>query len=89
MAKKKIAIISFGHVDVILPLFKNLENTFLNIDLLFCFSLNWKSESILDFTDKPITTGFTDYKKTEELLGIEIKNYLGDISKVKFFIFIT
>jgi glycosyltransferase involved in cell wall biosynthesis len=83
----RIAIVSFGHVDVVLPLFKHLKASSADIDLYLCFSLNRKAESILNFYDKLVTTGFTDYIKTEELLGQEIANYLGDISKVRFFIF--
>jgi glycosyltransferase involved in cell wall biosynthesis len=81
----KIALVSFGHVDSALPLFKYLNDR--NVDLFFCFAQNKKAESILDFSDKTISTGFTDYDKTEELLGKEIKNYLKDISAVQFFIF--
>ncbi len=83
----KVALVSFGHADVSLSLFKKLKKLPIGIDLFFCFSLNRKSESILNFSDKPITTGFTDDIKTEELLGYEIKKYLEDISGVRFFIF--
>lgn len=83
----RIAQVSFGHIDVILPLFKHLQYSDLDVDLYLCFSLNRKSESILDFTDKTVSIGFSDYKKTRELLGEEINKYVGDISKVKFFIF--
>ena len=83
----KVAIVSFGHVDVVLPLLKHLQGSSVIVDLYLCFSLNRKSESILDFSDKTIPTGFTNDKKTEELLGPEIIKYLGDKTKVQFFIF--
>ncbi|MDN5345655.1 MAG: hypothetical protein PWQ73_152 [Petrotoga sp.] len=83
----KIALISFGHVDVTLPLFKNLIKSSLNINLIFCFSLNRKSESVLNFKDISVRTGYTDYNKTKELLGPEVVNYLQDITTVRFFIF--
>ena len=83
----RVAIVSFGHVDVNLPLFKHLLTSGLNVDLFLIFSLNRKSESILDFSDKEIATGFTDSAKTGELLGSGITNYLGDNLKVRFFIF--
>ena len=83
----KIAIISFGHFDVVLPLFKQLKESSAEIDLFLCLSLTVKAESILNFYDKQIKAGFTDKDKTERLLGHEIKNYLGDISKVNFFVF--
>ncbi len=83
----KIAIVSFGHVDVILPLVKHLSGSNVDVSLFLCFSLKRKFESILDFSDKEISTGFTDRLKTDELLGPEILNYLGDDIKVHFFIF--
>ncbi|NMB66122.1 MAG: glycosyltransferase family 4 protein [Spirochaetes bacterium] len=83
----KIAIINFGHVDVTLTLFKNLIKSSLDINLIFCFSLNRKSESVLNFKDISVRTGYTDYNKTKELLGPEIVNYLQDITTVRFFIF--
>lgn len=83
----KIALVSFGHVDVVLPLFKTLYKQSNNIDLIFCFALNRKSESLLDFSDKEVHTGFLTADKTAKILSTEIKNYLGDISAVKFFIY--
>lgn len=83
----RVALISFGHIDVILPLFRYLQASGLDIDLYLCFSLNRKSESVLDFSEKSVSPGFTDSTKTEELLGFEIRNYLGAFSKVRFFIF--
>jgi glycosyltransferase involved in cell wall biosynthesis len=83
----KIAIISFGYADSILPLFKHLQETTVNYNLFLCYSLNRKIDSILDFTDINISTGFSNPKKTEEILGPEIMNYLGDVSNIQFFIF--
>lgn len=83
----KIALISFGHVDVVLPLVKNLRSRGVAVDLILCFALNRKSESILDFTDKKIETGFLSKEKIDEILPEGIKKYLSDISSVNFFIF--
>ena len=83
----KIALVSFGHIDVVLPLFKNLKNRDVAVDLILCFALNRKSESILDFTDKKINTGFLSDEKINEILLDGIKKYLSDISSVNFFIF--
>ncbi|MGA2408327.1 MAG: glycosyltransferase family 4 protein [Bacteroidales bacterium] len=83
----KIALVSFGHIDVVLPLFKNLKNRDVAVDLILCFALNRKSESILDFTDKKINTGFLSDEKINEILPDGIKKYLSDISSVNFFIF--
>jgi glycosyltransferase involved in cell wall biosynthesis len=83
----KIALVSFGHVDVVLPLFKNLKKREVSVDLIFCFALNRKSESILDFSDNKIKTGFLSNKKINEILPDGIKKYLSDSSSLKFFIF--
>jgi glycosyltransferase involved in cell wall biosynthesis len=83
----KVALVSFGHVDVVLPLFKNLKNREVSVDLIFCFALNRKSESILDFTDNKIKTGFLSNEKINEILPDGIKKYLSDISSINFFIY--
>lgn len=83
----RIAILSFGYSDSILPLFKRIIQNKLNADLIFCFALNRKTDAILEFTDKKIHTGFLDDSETKEILSAEIKTYLGDISFVKFFIY--
>lgn len=83
----KIGIVSFGHTDVVLPLYKNLRNNENEIDLIFCFALNRKSESVLNFEDKTVVTGFLPPIKKKEILSGDIMNYLGDISSVHFFIY--
>ncbi len=84
----KIAIVSFGHVDVTLPLFRTLRKKRINVDLIFAFSLNKKIESILDFREKEIRTGFLSAKHVNEILGEKIMNYLNEFeSNIKFFIF--
>jgi len=83
----KNALVCFGHTDVVLPLYKNLKLHRVDADLFFCFALNRKSESVIDFEDKEITTGFLPAGKVEEVLTKEIRTYLGDISAVRFFIY--
>ena len=87
MIKTKIALVSFGHIDSVIPLFKYLNDKKTGVELFLCFALNRKSESILDFTDVQIATGFLSVGKTEDILHGEIKNYLGNISAIKLFIF--
>jgi len=83
----KIALVSFGHVDVVLPLVKNLKNRNVFVELFFCFAFDRKSESILDFTDKKISIGFLTNEKINEILNEGIKRYLSDISFINIFIF--
>ncbi len=84
----KIAIVSFGHVDVTLPLFRSLRNKGMEVDLIFAFALNRKMESIIDFRTMEINTGFLSTNQVNEILGKNIINYLnGFESNIKFFIF--
>lgn len=83
----KIALVCFGHTDVVLPLFKNLKQNRVDINLFICFALNRKSESIIYFEEKEIMPGFLPERKVEEILQKEIITYLGDISPVHFFIY--
>ncbi len=84
----KVTIVSFGHADSVLPLFKHLKLKQLNIKLIFCFALDRMSESVLDFSDKAIHTGFLAEQENADILPLEIKKYLGNnYSQVKFFFY--
>jgi len=83
----KIALVSFGHTDVVLPLVKNLRENSVDIDLIFCFALNKKKESIIDFTKIETGTGFLSKEKINEIMPEGIKNYLKEISYINFFVF--
>lgn len=83
----KIALVSFGHTDVVLPLYKKLKQNKGDVDLIFCFALNRKSESVINFEEKEIATGYLPVEKVNEILSNQIYNYLEDISTVHFFIY--
>jgi len=82
-----IAMVSFGHVDVVLPLVKNLKSNGVDIDLFLCFSLNRKRESILDFTNIDVNAGLQPGNKVKEILMDEVKNYYTNISFIQIFMF--
>lgn len=81
-----IAILSFGFSDTVIPLYKNIRRTHNKIDLFLCYSLNRKKDSILDFSKMNIATGFLNETEVKEILTDSLTDYIGDISKIKFFI---
>jgi glycosyltransferase involved in cell wall biosynthesis len=83
----KIAIISFGYSDTVIPSYMHLKNNYNNIHLYLCYAHNRKYDSILDFRGVPIYTGFVSDEKVKELIHPDIINYLGSIDRIKFFIF--
>lgn len=83
----KCVMVNFGHVDVTLPLYNYLRQQELDLDLILCFSLDRKSESVIDFEDIVIETGFLSPNTVSRILPSAIKNYLQDISSIHFFIY--
>lgn len=83
----KIALCSFGFLDSVIPLFRHLKEEDSNIDLFLIFSLNRKQDSIINFENVDVTTGFTAPFKKVEIIPNEIKKYLGDISRLHLFIY--
>ena len=83
----KIIFVSFGYADSIIPIVKHLKAKEVDADLVLCYSLNRKLDSILDFTEKKIFTGFLPEDKIKEILPEGIKKYLTNISCIHFFIF--
>lgn len=85
----KIATVNFGHVDSVLPLYKRFKNIEgIKFTHYFCFALNRKYESILDFSDLSLKTGFVNFFDSRKILKDELINYFNnDISNIKFYIF--
>ena len=82
----RVAMVSFGHVDVAMPLAKYL-NKDIAVDLFLVFSLNKKRESLLDFSHENISTGFLNNNKVNEILGDKITHYISGTFKTFFFIY--
>ncbi len=80
-----LAIVSFGHVDSILHYAKTLSKDY-KIKLIFVFALNKKSESILNFENEELQTGFLDIAQVNRILGDNINNFINNDFSVKFFI---
>lgn len=71
----KVAIVSFGHVDVILPLAKYLSKN-INVDVYIVFSQSQKFESIVNFENIKVSNGFVAKDKIKTVLGDEIVSYV-------------
>jgi glycosyltransferase involved in cell wall biosynthesis len=81
----KIAIVSFGYADTIVHYAKTISSYY-EVDLIFVYALNKRIDSIFNFENEKIETGFLDDEKVDRILGSTIKNYIGGAYKVKFFI---
>jgi glycosyltransferase involved in cell wall biosynthesis len=57
-----------------------------DIELIFVFALNKKTESILNFEKENLTTGFLPDEQVNRILGESIKSFIGNSFKVSFFI---
>jgi glycosyltransferase involved in cell wall biosynthesis len=81
----KLAIVSFGHADSILHYAKTLSKHY-KVDLFFIFALNKRKESVLNFENEKLHTGFLNDEQVNRILGKPINNFISDKFKVKFFI---
>lgn len=78
----KIALVSFGFVDVTLPLAKAMAETgVVDVDVYLIFSQNYKYQSIVDFRDTPVPDGLLDDELSMTVLGEEIRKYITDSGK--------
>jgi|WetSurMetagenome_2_1015567.scaffolds.fasta_scaffold23099_4 glycosyltransferase involved in cell wall biosynthesis len=81
----KLAIVSFGHADSIIHYAKTLS-PYYDIDLFFVFSLNKRIESVLNFENEKLDTGFLSDEQAERILGNSIKGFINGAFRIKFFI---
>lgn len=63
----KTVIVSYGHVDPVLPLFRNIKK-YVDCDLVMVFSQRQKHESIISFDDIKVSDGFIDKKTSITIL---------------------
>ena len=82
----KVAIISFGHTDSIIPLTKTL-NQKVDVTLFLTLALNKTTSSVVSITEPIIKTGLHSEKSTESLLSREIVNYFGKEFPVRLFFY--
>ena len=82
----KIALVSFGHVDVVLDLAKTLSKN-INVDLFLVFSLNKKKESIINFENINVNKGFLPQSTVDSILGEDLLDYIGKRFKTNIFIY--
>ncbi|MCJ7483456.1 MAG: glycosyltransferase family 4 protein [Thermodesulfovibrionales bacterium] len=82
----KVAYISFGHVDVTLPLVKHLLK-YVQADLFLVFAKNKKCESIIDFTGVDVAEGFLPADRVTRVVGNEIIDYMGSANNINVFVY--
>lgn len=81
----KLAIVSFGHADSILHFAKTLSQ-FYKVDLFFVFALNKRRESVLNFENEKLHTGFLNFEQVKRILGNEINNFIDNKFNVNIFV---
>lgn len=81
----KIAIVSFGYADTIVHFAKTISSIY-EVDLIFIYALNKRTDSILNFEKEKITTGFLPDEKVDKILGEKIKSFIGNAYRVRIFI---
>ncbi|MGK7393554.1 MAG: glycosyltransferase family 4 protein [Candidatus Cyclobacteriaceae bacterium M3_2C_046] len=83
----RTAVVSFGHVDVSLPLVKHLNQEGQLTDLILVFSQNKKRESLLNFSDVPVNHGFLSKSLKDQILGQPISRYIDQSYDIQIFIY--
>lgn len=81
----KVAYVTFGHLDSTLPLLNYISKE-VEVDLYLIFAKNYKKESIINFENTDVTTGFVAKEKMAEILSAEIREYIGESFKFSIFI---
>lgn len=81
----RLAIISFGYADTAIHYAKTISSLY-DVDLIFVYALNKRIDSIINFENENINTGFLDDAKVDRILGDKIKNYIDGKFRVKIFI---
>jgi glycosyltransferase involved in cell wall biosynthesis len=81
----KLAIVSFGYADTIVHYAKTISSHY-DVDLIFIYALNKRTDSILNFAKEKIEIGFLGDEQVDRILGGTIKNFINGAYRVKFFI---
>ncbi|MEN8121649.1 MAG: glycosyltransferase family 4 protein [Bacteroidota bacterium] len=82
----KVALVSFGHADSVIPMAKALSER-LEVDLLFTFSLNKRKNNVINFENLKVKPGLQDEATTFKVLSEEIKAYSNGKFPIKLFIY--
>ena len=85
--KEKVAYLTFGHVDVTLPLIEHLHKRKIECQLYFCFSQNRKSESVINFNSINVPNGLLDNSWNHKLIDNELFVNFPLLNQAKFYIF--
>jgi len=86
----KVAIVSFGHIDVMLPLAKAIaqqkENSH-QIDIYMAFAQSKKGESVINFKGLEVPNGFQDEQTVKRILGDDLIDYMEGSCKIHVFVY--
>lgn len=82
----KVAIVSYGHLDSIIPQSKALSDH-ASVDLFMIFAMNKLRESVLSLEDKGVTTGFQNEETTSNILGNNIEEFIDNRFTAHFFVY--
>jgi glycosyltransferase involved in cell wall biosynthesis len=86
----KTAIVSFGHIDVMLPLAKAIaqqKDQSHQIDIYMAFAQSKKGESVINFRNLEVPDGFQDDQTVKRILGDDIIAYMEGSCKINVFIY--
>ena len=81
-----VSILSFGYADSILPLVNRLADK-VDLELILVYSKNRKGDSVLNFENMAVQTGFVNDSKVNAILGDIIKSYLNPKLRIRIFIY--
>jgi glycosyltransferase involved in cell wall biosynthesis len=84
--KKRVAIVSFGQFDSVIPLARHLSEH-AEVDLFLIFSLNSRKSSILNLHDADIAEGLLGTEETKNVLGESINKYVEDRFHARIFMY--
>jgi glycosyltransferase involved in cell wall biosynthesis len=81
----RLAIVSFGHADSILHYAKTMSRYY-EVELIFIFALNKRTESVLNFEKENLETGFLTDEQAGRILGEPLLHFIAEEFKVRFYI---
>ena len=82
----KVAIVSYGHLDSIIPQSKALSGH-ANVALFMIFAMNKLRESVLSLEGENVVPGFQNAEVTSNILGTDIENFIEGRFQPHFFVY--
>ena len=85
---KKIAVVSYGMSDMILPMMKHFSAaaTDVEVTLILVYARNFRKEGVVDLGTGPLRTGFLPDADTARILGPQLEGYIAGSFSVRIFV---